>query len=118
MNLVAVIATKTVTIDGLALECDIAADPSIWAIRWHGEALYGHITPPSGVTGGGDFRDPSLVAPYVAAWCTALQKRLAAVDAAQVNEKDAFQKWSADQTALTKKQQSAAAQDASPAKKK
>jgi hypothetical protein len=116
MNLVVNMAAKTVTIDGLALECDFPADESIATLRWHGETLYGHITMPAGSTGGGDYRDPAMVAPYVAAWRTALQKRLDALTADQASEATAFQKWTAEQAALTKKQQAAAAQDS--AKKK
>lgn len=118
MNLVVDLAAKTVTIDGLALQCDVPADASIATIRWHGEALYGHITPPAGVTGGGDFRDPALVAPYVAAFRAAAQKRLDALTADQASETDAFKQWTADQAAATKQQQAAAAKPASAAKTK
>jgi hypothetical protein len=118
MNLVANPAAGLVTIDGLALQCDIAADSAIASIRWHGEALYGNIAPPPGVTGGGDFRDPALVAPYVAAWRAALQKRLDALIADQASEAAAFQKWAGEQSALTKQQKTDAAAPAAPAKKK
>jgi hypothetical protein len=117
MNLVADIAAKTVTIDGLALHCDVPLVPAwIAVVRWHGETLYGHITPVPGTADGGDFRDPSLVAPYIAAWRATMQMRIDALAADQASEAAAFQKWIGDQAALTKQQQASAAKPAAKTK--
>ncbi len=111
MHLIVAMADGVVTIDGLPLACDFKRDASIASIRWHGEALYGHITPTDPI-GGGDFNDPAVIAPYVVAWRTALQQRLDAVAAATTAELAAFQKKQREDTALAKQLAGAATGDA------
>jgi hypothetical protein len=115
MDVMVNMAAKIVAVDGLALVCDFTTDSTIASIRWHGDALYGHITPAAGVTGGGDFRDPATAAPYVAAWRTAVQKRLDTNAADQTAEAAAYQKYLADEAAKAKALAAAAKAKALPA---
>ena len=117
MQVTVIIADKTVAVDGLALACAVPADPAVASIRWHGDALYGNATPAPGQAGGGDFRDPAVIAPYVAAWRTALQGKLDAAAAAATAETAAYQTWLAEQKASDAQRAAAAAAAATPAKK-
>jgi hypothetical protein len=103
---------KVVAVNGLALPCDFKIDPTLAALRWEGDALYGNMTPAAGQTGGGDFRDPSIIAPYVAAWRTALQTKLDAVTADATSEAAAYQKFLSDEKAAEAKRVAVAAQPA------
>lgn len=81
-----------VAIDGISLVCASPVEGhSEWmrSMRWlGGEIALGHI---NGGPASTSFRDPAVIAPYVAAWRAEMDRRLAAIDAAQAAELAAYQ---------------------------
>lgn len=102
-------AQGTVVIDGLALKCIFAVPDGVQSIHWAGKFGTGQQ---SGGTGHGVFYDPAVIAPYVAAWRTEMQARIAATEAAEAVETAAYQARVAQQEQIAQEQQAAAQADA------
>jgi hypothetical protein len=101
---------KIISVDGVALQCSFPVDVAIRSIRWHGEALHGYTV--TVAPGGGEFRDPAVIAPYVTAWRAEMQRRLDANAVDATKEKSDYQAWLVDEAGKTERQKTNAAADA------
>lgn len=104
---------QVISIDGVALQFPFQVDKSIRSIRWHGEALHGNTV--TVAPGGGEFRDPAVITPYVTAWRAEMQRRLDAVATAATKETADYQAWLVSEAGRAAQQKTAAAADATAA---
>lgn len=105
MNIVVAVPDGRIVVDGLALRCEFASDAT-HSIRWNGAEGVGHVM---GGPNEGPFRDPAIIAPYVAAWRAAMQRLIAATEAAQGQEQAAYQAWLAAEAQREEQLRAAAA---------
>lgn len=83
-------ADRTIVVNGVALKCEFDPPEGVQSIHWAGAEGVGQMT---GGAAHGLFRNPGLIAPYVAAWRTAMQARIAATEADEPIEQAAYQAY-------------------------
>lgn len=97
MRVVANIADRQITVDGLRIDFGFGTFPApqningkpatgVTVVTWDGAALAGSVQG----EGGEPFRDPAVIRPYVEAWETALSAIVGAIDTAKVAEEAAY----------------------------
>ncbi len=98
---------RTIVCNGLAVKCEFEVPEGVQSIHWSGGL--GQMT---GGVAHGQFRDPAIVAPYLAAWRAEMQARIAATAADEPIEQAAYEAYLATEAQRDAERRVAAQADA------